>query len=205
MKHRNPFVFISWLGLLLLAACTLVQPKPTTVEQEKTPMTDLAATTANAAKPDYVTALERAYGAPSQAAFGSAVFYEPLPVIATLDEMALAKYQFFVGDLWARYGADAWLRPWRRLYTRPPGTTRNIVIELHALPDRAAAQVAALLLEDVEDPEGARAALVAAFDDSAVAELAIYNVGDSGVMSGILVAGWRQAPQTATFLVFLID
>ena len=40
------------------------------------------------AKPDDVTALEAAYGAPSQAGFGSAVFYECLQATDDLDEAA---------------------------------------------------------------------------------------------------------------------
>lgn len=175
------------------------------MELLKTNMTNPTVATADSAKPAYVAALELAYGAPSQAGFGSAVFYERLPITAALEEMALAKYQFFVGDLWERYGADAWLGLWRRLYTRSDGAPRNIVVELHALKDRGAAQVAALLIDDVEDAESARAALVAAFDDPAVTELAVYNLGDGGAMNGLLVAGWRQAPHEAIFLVFLID
>lgn len=50
-------------------------------------------------KPVYVTDLEIAYGTPSQAGFGSAVFYEPMAGDVSLAQMALDKYQYFVGDL----------------------------------------------------------------------------------------------------------
>ena len=52
--------------------------------------------------PVYVTALEAAYGAPSQAGFGSAVFYEPTEAGDDLAQAALAKYKYFIGDLWER-------------------------------------------------------------------------------------------------------
>ena len=168
-------------------------------------MTDLTTAAPDFAKPDYVTALERAYGAPSQAGFGSAVFYESGQSAPDLEQAALAHYRYFVGDLWERYGEAAWLGPWRQLYSRPPGATHAIVGELRALTDRTARQSAGVLLDEAENAAGAQAALVAAFDDPAVTELAIYQLGDGGAMSGILVAGRRQAPPAALFLVFLID
>jgi hypothetical protein len=58
-------------------------------------------------KPATVTALEAAYGAPSQAGFGSAVFYAPLPATADLDAAARIQYRYFVGELWERYGEAA--------------------------------------------------------------------------------------------------
>ena len=54
-------------------------------------------------------------------------------------------------------------------------------------------------------PRKARAALAAAFDDPAVTELHVFNLGDGGAMSGLLVAGRRQGTGEATFLVFLMD
>jgi len=168
-------------------------------------MTDVNEISADQARPDYVTALEQAYGAPSQAAFGSAVFYEPLPATAALEQAALAKYRFFVGPLWERYGEAAWLGPWRQLYRRSPGAAHAIVGELRALPDHTAMLVAGLLLDEVEEAAQAQAALVSAFDDPAVTELAIYQLGDGGAMNGILVAGRRQATHAAIFLIFLID
>lgn len=158
-----------------------------------------------AAKPDYVTALEAAYGAPSQAGFGSAIFYEAVPAMAALEAAVRATYQFFVGDLWAQYGEAAWLGPWRQLYRRPPGARPDIVGELHGLPDHTAALLAGVLLDEIENAASARAALVTAFDDPAVTELAVYQIGDGAALSGLLVAGWRQVTQEAIFLVFLLD
>lgn len=168
-------------------------------------MTDLTTAAPDFAKPDYVTALERAYGAPSQAAFGSVAFYEPGQTATDLEQAALARYRYFVGDLWEQYGAAAWLGPWRQLYSRPPGAAHDVVGELRALPDRSARQSAGVLLDEVENAASAQAALATAFDDPAVTELAIYQLGDGGAMNGILVAGRRQAPPEAIFLVFLID
>jgi hypothetical protein len=184
--------FASLAGLLLapimLISCTAVQP----------------ATPATPTRPDAVTALETAYGASSQAGFGSAVFYAPLPPTGDLAQAALAKYQFFLGDLWQRYGADAWMGSWRQVYTRPPGATHDIVTELRTIDDRDAASSASMILDNIDNAETARAALAAAFDDPAVTELAVFNLGDGAAMSGILVAG-RHHDHGAIFLVFLID
>ena len=63
-------------------------------EQENT-MTD---------KPGYLERLEAAYGPPSQAGFGSAVFNRRLEAAVELEQVALATYRYFVGDLWEAYG-----------------------------------------------------------------------------------------------------
>ena len=168
-------------------------------------MTDIITAPADVTKPDYVIALELAYGAPSQAGFGSAVFYTPGQAAPDLEQAALDKYRYFVGDLWAQYGEAAWLGPWRQLYRRPPGARHDIVGELHGLPDHTAALSAGVLLDEMENAAKAQAALVPAFDDPAVTELAVYQLGDGGAMSGLLVAGRRQAPPEAIFLIFLID
>jgi hypothetical protein len=158
------------------------------------------------AKPAYVTALETAYGAPSQAGFGSAVFYEQ-SVKATddLEKLALAKYKYFVGELWERWGEDAWMGPWKEVYTRKPGAKPDIVAELRSIADPDAAISTPMILDVVQDAEKARAVLAAAFDDPAVTELRVFNLGDGGAMSGLLVAGRRAATGEGTFLVFLLD
>ena len=177
----------------------------TDVELLETPMADVITATADVSKPDYVTMLESAYGAPSQVAFGSAVFYMPAPPATDLEQAALAHYRYFVGDLWERYGEAAWLGPWRQLYSRSPGAAHDIVGELRTLPDHTTALSAGVLLDEAENAAQAQAALVTAFDDPAVTELAVYQLGDGEAMNGLLVAGRRQASQGATFLVFLID
>ena len=156
-------------------------------------------------KPEYVAALEAAYGAPSQAAFGSAVFHEQLKATDSLEQAALAKYKYFVGDQWGRFGEAAWMGPWKQVYARQPDAKHDIVAELRGLADRGARLSASVILDDVENAEAASAALSAAFDDSAVTELMVYNVGDGGAMSGLLLVGRRAETGESTFLVFLLD
>ena len=156
-------------------------------------------------EPVYVTALEAAYGAPSQAGFGSAVFYEPIKAGDDLAQAALAKYKYFTGELWERWGEAAWMGLWKEVYSRQPGAKHDIVAELRGLADRGARLSASVIPDDVENAEAARAALSAAFDDSAVTEFLVYNVGDGGAMAGLLVAGRRAETGEATFLVFLLD
>jgi hypothetical protein len=156
-------------------------------------------------KPEYVVALEAAYGAPSQAAFGSAVFHEQLKATDSLEQAALVKYKYFVGDQWERFGEAAWMGPWKAVYTRPADGKRDIIAELRGITDRDARQSVEMILDNVDAPEKARAALAAAFDDPAVTELQVFNLGDGEAMSGILVAGRRGATGEATFLVFLLD
>lgn len=156
------------------------------------------------AKPNYVSLLEAAYGAPSQAAFGSAVFFESLKSADDLEKLALAKYRFFVGELWERYGEEAWMRSWKEVYERQSGAMHDIVSELRGIQDKDAALSALMILDNIEDAEKARTALSSAFNDPAVTDLRVYNLGDGGAMSGILVAGRRSSAET-TFLVFLLD
>ena len=155
-------------------------------------------------KPPYVTNLEAAYGPPSQEAFGSAVFYEQKAAAGSLEQAALEKYKYFVGELWERYGEDAWMGPWKEVYARKAGATRNIVKELQGITDRDAQLSVPMILDAVKDAGKARQALSATYDDAAVTDLAVYNLGDSGAMSGLVVAGRRDTGE-ATFLVFLLD
>lgn len=193
MKMRAVVVGSMLMATVVLTSCALVTPTP-----------PAASDAASTAQPAAVAALEAVFGPPSQAGFGSAVFYDPLAPGVELEQAALARYQFFVGDLWERYGADAWLRPWQRVYTRPPGASGDIVAELRALANPDAARSASVLLEGVDAPERAPAALSAAFDDPAVTELAVFTLGDGGALAGLLVAGQRQ-DRGAIFLVFLLD
>ncbi len=159
----------------------------------------------SSAKPADVADLEAAYGAPSQAGFGSAVFYEPLGADDSLTDAALAKYKYFTGELWERWGEDAWMGPWKEVYTRPAGAKADIVAELRGITDFDARSSAPMILDVVQDADKAKAALAAAFDDPAVSELRVFNLGDGGAMSGILVAGRRAQAGEAVFLVFLLD
>ena len=152
-----------------------------------------------------VADLEAAYGQPSQAGFGSAVFTEALDASDSLEQAALKKYQYFVGDLWERYGEDAWMGPWKEVYARPAGAEADIAAELRGIDDQSTALSAEMILDNVDNADAARAALSAVYDDPAVTELRVFNLGDGEAMSGLLVVGRRVESADATFLVFLLD
>jgi len=162
-------------------------------------------TGAAAAKPGYLTRLESAYGASSQAGFGSAVFYEILQGTDDLSRAALAKYRYFVGKLWDRYGEAARMGPWKEVYTRPPDMKPDVVSELRGIADREAQLSVPMILDNTEGAEAARAALSDTFDDAAVTELRAFNLGDGEAMSGLLVPGRRGSTGESTLLVFLMD
>jgi len=149
--------------------------------------------------PAAVANLQAAYGAPSQAGFGSAVFYEPTPPEADLEQAALAKYRYFVGELWERYGEAAWRGPWQQVAARPAGAQPNIVAELKGIKNTGAALSVPMLLDNDAG------ALAAVFDDPTVTELRVFTAGDGAAMSGLLIAGRCPATASAVFLVFLMD
>ena len=155
-------------------------------------------------KPDYIKQLETAYGAPSQNGFGSAVFFEQLDSTQELEEAALTEYQYFVGENWERFGEEAWMSAWRKVYTRPDDTAQDIVAELKGITDRDTALSVSMVLDVIQDAEAAKQALSRTFDDKSVADLVVYNLGDGEVMSGLLIAGRRTNGDT-TCLVFLYD
>ena len=155
-------------------------------------------------KPSYIMDLEAIYGSPSQKAFGTAVFFESIKT-GDLKQRALDKYRYFVGELWDKYGEDAWLGPWKEVCARTLGETGDIVKELRTVSDRDARGSISMFLEVIENPENTYSALHNAFDDEEVTELLVYNIGDSGAMSGILIADWRKKTHEATFLFFLMD
>ena len=147
----------------------------------------------------YVAELERAYGGPSQSAFGSAVFFSPNETATTLEPTARAKYEYFCGETWTRFGPENWLAAWKPVYARQAQSPRDVVAELRALDDPDARQSAAMLLDNDE----LHGALRTAFDDAQVAALQVYKIGDGGAMSGVLIAATR--PEGALCLVFLLD
>lgn len=168
-------------------------------------MTEKKTAPSTAAKPAYVTDLEKAYGAPSQAAFGSAVFFERLKPDTYLEKEALIKYKHFVGEQWDRLGGDeAWLGAWKKVYSRKAGAKPDIVKELRGIDDLDARNSVPMILEVVENADKAVEALVAAYDAPMVTDLNVYNIGDGGAMSGLVVVG-RRANGETTFLVFLMD
>jgi hypothetical protein len=162
-------------------------------------------TNTNLTKPSSVTDLEASYGAASQAGFGSAVFYEQLRASEDLEKLALEKYRYFVGDLWERYGEDAWMGPWKLVYSSPQGVKHDIVSELRGIKDTDAAISVPMILDNIEGAGKARAALSAVYDNPAITDLQVFNLGDGGAMSGLLIAGLNKDTGEAIFLVFLLD
>jgi len=155
-------------------------------------------------KPDYVLALEKAYGAPSQAGFGSAVFFAQVDETGDLEELAKKYYQYFVGDKWEEWGEETWVAPWKEVYARKTGTKHDILKELTGIDDRDAANSVTMILDVVEDAQAAQAALAQSYDAPEVADLRVYTIGDGEAMSGLVVAGRRENGE-ATCLVFLMD
>lgn len=155
--------------------------------------------------PGYVRQLEHAYGPPSQQGFGSAVFHAMLGTQDSLSAAALESYRSFVGLKWEQFGESAWMEPWREVYRRPDGARRDVVSELRAIADREVRNSVPMILDVVEGADAARSTLSAAFDDPQVTELRVFNIGDGGAMSGLLVAGRRGRTGEAVMLVFLMD
>jgi hypothetical protein len=152
-----------------------------------------------------IAALEAAYGKPSQAAFGSAVFTERLTDADSLEQKALGWYRHFVGDRWTADREAAWMGPWKQVHERAAGTAPDIVAELRAITDQHAANSVPMILDVVEGADQARAALSGVYDDPAMTELRVYDLGDGEAMSGLLIAGRQGASGEAVFLVFLLD
>lgn len=155
------------------------------------------------ALPAYVTALQSVYGPPSDAGFGSAVFFEPRRATEDLGAAAFAIYRRFVGRNWSRAEA-AWRDSWRRIHARGAVSESDILAELGQLEEPAVRASIALLVDALEQPETARAALAGAFDDPAVRQARTYTVGDGEAMSGLLLAAERETGATV-YLVVLMD
>jgi hypothetical protein len=155
--------------------------------------------------PNNMTTMEEIYGVPTQAGFGSAVFIEQLNSTDDLEKIALKKYRYFVGDLWERYGQDTWIGPWKEVYRRPKLIQPDIIAELRSIKDPQASISVPMILDNIQDPEKARLALSSVYDEPAITDLRVYNLGDGGVMSGLLIAGRHGDTGEAIFLVFLMD
>ncbi len=148
--------------------------------------------------------LQAIYGKPSQSGFGSAVFCDRADPTLLLETVALHYYQYFLGDLWERFGAATWLTSWRQVYLRDPAHPRQIVSELQTLPGSAAQGAADLILTSISTPAAGQQALSAVYDDPAMTDLTIYTLGDGAAMSGLLIAG-RYDHEATVLLVFLLD
>ena len=155
-------------------------------------------------KPKYLLLMETAYGSPSQNGFGSAVFFETIDSDEPLEKAALQRYKYFVGETWDRFGEDAWMSGWKQVYTRQKGANHDIVAELRGIEDWDVSQSIPMILDVVKDADFGKFALSKAFDATNVTELMVFNIGDGGAMSGVLIAT-RRHNNEATFLVFLMD
>jgi hypothetical protein len=155
--------------------------------------------------PSYYTDLVTLYGAPSQAGFGSAVFYELIEPGSDLEAIALRYYQHFVGKLWEQFSPDAWMSVWKPVYVRPTGIQPDIVAELRAIAEPSVAQfVPILLLDETENQAQAQQALATVYDELQVTDLWVYTIGDGAAMSGLLLLGSQTTGET-TILIFLLD
>lgn len=167
-------------------------------------MTKSTKASSEESKPQYVVDLEESYGPPSEEGFGAAVFFIADATDDDLEELALAQYKHFVGELWERWGEEAWMTPWKQVYTRKKGTKPDVAKELRGIEDFDAKMAVPLVLEIMEDPDKANEALAAAYNDPAVADLRAYTIGDGNAMSGLLLVGRRENGE-ATVLTVLMD
>ena len=152
---------------------------------------------------DAIAALIAVYGPAASTGLGSAVFQQDAVAAESLGTAALAQYRQLVGATWEAREAE-WRAGFREIYRRPHGETRGIDVELHALKEPALRGVVTAMIDDLEDPAGARAALAAAFDGPTVADLRLYALGDGGQLAGVEVAA-RLADDRGLFLVLLLD
>jgi hypothetical protein len=163
----------------------------------------------NGKKPKWIEILEDAFGCPSQAAFGTAVFHELISdetasaESGTLEQRAFKWYQHFCGETWEKFGAENWMREWKLVYRRS-SKAQSILNELDSVDDPQVRMNAETMLEGTAEPQSARAALKQAFDDPSIEDLRIFRMGDGGAMSGIMIAGRRANNETA-FVGFLLD
>ncbi len=160
-------------------------------------------------KPKWIAVLEDAFGVPSQAAFGTAVFYERLSDEPTttespiLEQHALKWYQHFCGETWQKFGPKAWIGEWKLVYRRPRKAS-SILEELNSLEDPQTRMNAETMLDGAPDPQAARSALEEAFDDPNTVELLVFKMGDGGAMSGLMIVG-RRSNQESACVAFLLD
>lgn len=151
-----------------------------------------------------VANLQALYGPPSPAGFGSAVFRDRVERAEDLEAAALRHYRYFLGKAWERFGEEAWMEPWQRVYQRQAAGRHDIVTELRSITDPAAQSSVTMLLDAIADPDAGRQALAAVYDDADVETLAVYTLGDGAALSGLLIAGQDRHGET-TLLVFLLD
>ncbi len=150
-----------------------------------------------------VQTLTAIYGPAASSGMGSAVFTAQGATADTLMTEAMAAYRHFVGESWDKR-KDAWEAGFEEIYRRAPGDARGIDAELHALQAPALRGAVQMMVDEMEDPTAARAALAEAFDGAGVSELRIYSLGDGEQMAGLQVAALREGGE-AVLLVMLLD
>lgn len=128
-----------------------------------------------------------------------------MPVGDALVTVAREVYRDFVGELWERYGADAWLASWSLAAARDSDRAASVIDLLESLEDPLTRSAADMLVNANPDPDAARNALIVAFDQERVGHMEIYSIGDGEAMSGVLIAAHIRDASEATFLVFLMD
>lgn len=150
-----------------------------------------------------IESLVAVYGPAASSGLGSAVFTATGVTMDTLEAAALARYREFVGGAWDERSA-AWRSGFGEIYRRSIADAQGICAELHALQLPALRGVVQAMVDDMEDPGAARAALAAVFDDGAVRDVRLYAIGDGEAMAGVAV-GALDASGDAVFLVLLLD
>lgn len=91
------------------------------------------------------------------------------------------------------------------MYVRPSEIQLDVVAELRAIANPAAAQfVPILLLADSDEHAQAQQALAAVFNDPQLTDLRVYTIGDGAAMSGLLLLGGQPTGET-TILISLLD
>lgn len=168
-------------------------------------------------QPADITTLQQIFGGPDVHAMGSSVVaVEINPNHVDLETLAQKQYQNFCGEIWNRFGPENWLGPWCELYRRSsnPLEASNILEELRGLKDDHSIDlVVSMLLDNIDNPEGAHAALTRVFDDPAIDQLSFYRLGDGEAFNGLLIAATTHLLATvgeetigkAIFLTFLMD
>lgn len=151
-----------------------------------------------------IEALERVYGKPTSTGFGSAVFYEVSKKDQNLAAIALEDYKLFMGGKWTPETAAIWMSGWKLVYERIPGLSGDIISELYNIKDSGAKRSVPLLTEVINDPQQAKKALEAAFNNQNLAHLEIFTIGDNEQMSGLLLSG-LYTDHSACSVICLMD
>jgi|694.fasta_scaffold28502_3 hypothetical protein len=159
-------------------------------------------------EPAFTTALatlQSIYGGPEVKGMGSGVLDQPLPAGVPWESAAKQRYQQFCGDIWDRFGPDNWLGQWAEVYRRPEGQSGDIVRELRELKDHPTKLAGSMLLDNIDDPEPAVAALQDVFNHPSVQQLSIFRLGDGEAYSGLMIAAQSKATDRLVTLTLLMD